>query len=131
MSASRGRGKRAKIYLRANRRIHSQWQSAIPSRFIDELPIANVEVAEDKGLRGYGPSRFETAETVFASGFYETPGWQRAQRNRPQGTGAPPNRGADHHRRHADRVKHGGGRGAYGWLARVPSEIWLWPHPAC
>jgi len=26
-------------------------------------------------------------------GFYETPGWQRAQRNRPQGTTAPPNRG--------------------------------------
>ena len=47
-------------------------------------------VAEDKGLRGYGPSRFDTAENLFASGFYETPGWQRAQRNRPHGSGAPP-----------------------------------------
>jgi DNA helicase II / ATP-dependent DNA helicase PcrA len=60
----------------------------LPSRFIDELPIEHVEVAEDKALRGYGPSRFDTAENLFASGFYETPGWQRAQRNRPRG-GAP------------------------------------------
>src|SRR5262249_61545630 len=57
-------------------------------RFVDELPVEHVEVAEDKGLRGYGPSRFDTAENLFASGFYETPGWQRAQRNRPRG-GAP------------------------------------------
>ena len=61
------------------------WQQALPSRFIDELPVAHVQVAEDKGLRGYGASRFDTAETLFASGFYETPGWRRAQRNRPPG----------------------------------------------
>ena len=29
--------------------------------------------------------RFDSAENLFASGFYETPGWQRAQRNRPRG----------------------------------------------
>src|SRR5262249_61611980 len=34
----------------------------------------------------YGQSRFDTAENLFASGFYETPGWQRAQRNRPPGS---------------------------------------------
>jgi DNA helicase-2/ATP-dependent DNA helicase PcrA len=81
--------KYAKITFAQNRRNHGTWQTALPSRFIDELPVDHIAVAEDKGLRGYGPSRFDTAENLFASGFYETPGWQRAQRNRPRGAGAP------------------------------------------
>ena len=81
--------KRAKITFAQNRRMHGQWQAAIPSRFIDELPIEHVQIAEDQGYqRSYGPSRFDTAENLFAGGFYETPGWQRAQRNRPQGNTA-------------------------------------------
>jgi DNA helicase-2/ATP-dependent DNA helicase PcrA len=56
------------------------------------LPVDHIAVAEDKGLRGYGPSRFDSAENLFASGFYETPGWQRAQRNRPRGATAPRSR---------------------------------------
>jgi DNA helicase-2/ATP-dependent DNA helicase PcrA len=78
---------KAKITFAQNRRTHGMWQQAIPSRFIDELPMAHVEVAEDRGFHGsYGQSRFDSAETLFASGFYETPGWQRAQRNRPPGS---------------------------------------------
>ena len=78
---------KAKITFAQNRRTHGMWQQAIPSRFIDELPIAHVEVAETQGFHGsYGKSRFDTAENLFASGFYETPGWQRAQRNRPPGS---------------------------------------------
>jgi DNA helicase II / ATP-dependent DNA helicase PcrA len=78
---------RAKITFAQNRRTHGMWQQAIPSRFIDELPVAHVEVAEGRGFHGsYGQSRFDTAENLFASGFYETPGWQRAQRNRPPGS---------------------------------------------
>jgi DNA helicase-2/ATP-dependent DNA helicase PcrA len=78
---------KAKITFAQNRRTHGMWQQAIPSRFIDELPIAHVEVAEAQGFHGsYGQSRFDTAENLFASGFYETPGWQRAQRNRPPGS---------------------------------------------
>jgi len=76
---------RAKITFAQNRRTYGTWQTAVPSRFIDELPHDHVEVAEDKGMRGYGPSRFESAENLFASGGYETPGWQRAQRNRQRG----------------------------------------------
>ena len=77
---------RAKITFAQNRRTHGMWQQAIPSRFIDELPVSHVEVAEDRGFHGsYGQSRFDTAENLFASGFYETPGWQRAQRNRAPG----------------------------------------------
>ena len=78
---------KAKITFAQNRRTHGMWQQAIPSRFIDELPVDHVEVAEDRGFHGsYGQSRFDSAETLFASGFYETPGWQRAQRNRPPGS---------------------------------------------
>jgi DNA helicase-2/ATP-dependent DNA helicase PcrA len=79
--------KRAKITFAQNRRNHGMWQQAIPSRFIDELPVDHVEVVETQSFHGsYGQSRFDSAETLFASGFYETPGWQRAQRNRPPGS---------------------------------------------
>ncbi|HEY2136299.1 MAG TPA: 3'-5' exonuclease, partial [Xanthobacteraceae bacterium] len=74
--------KRAKIYFVSNRRIHGSWSSSIPSRFIDELPEAHVEVQESKGgfgggFSGYGPSRFDQMESFGSS--YTTPGWQRAQ----------------------------------------------------
>ena len=77
--------RRAKIYFAANRRMHGLWSSNIPSRFLDELPEAHVEVAEAKGgfasgMSAYGNaggSRFDQM-THFGSG-YSTPGWQRAQ----------------------------------------------------
>ncbi len=73
--------RRAKIYFAANRRMHGLWSSNIPSRFLDELPEADVEVAESKGgFSGYGntgASRFDKM-THFGSS-YTTPGWQRAQ----------------------------------------------------
>src|SRR6202035_370429 len=43
---------RAKTYFATNRRMHGLWQTNIPSRFLDELPEANVEVTESKG--GFG-----------------------------------------------------------------------------
>ena len=73
--------RRAKIYFATNRRMHGLWQTNIPSRFLDELPEANVEVTESQsafgGYAGYGASRFD-ATTAFGSS-YNTPGWQRAQ----------------------------------------------------
>ncbi len=77
--------KRAKIYFATNRRMHGLWQTNIPSRFLDELPEANVEVTEAQGggfggYGGFGASRFDAA-TSFGSS-YNTPGWQRAQGNR-------------------------------------------------
>jgi DNA helicase II / ATP-dependent DNA helicase PcrA len=73
--------KRAKIYFATNRRMHGTWSSNIPSRFLDELPEAHVEVAESKGggfgMSGYGPSRFDEMASFGSS--YGTPGWQRAQ----------------------------------------------------
>jgi DNA helicase-2/ATP-dependent DNA helicase PcrA len=72
--------KRALLYFATNRRMHGSWNSNIPSRFLDELPEAHVEVIESQngfgGYHGYGSSRFDDAS--FGSD-YTTPGWQRAQ----------------------------------------------------
>ncbi len=79
--------KRAKIFFATNRRTHGMWTTNIPSRFLDELPAANVEVTESKGsfggAAGYGASRFDKM-TAFGSN-YSTPGWQRAQANKSRG----------------------------------------------
>ena len=75
--------RRAKLYFATNRRIHGTWTTTIPSRFLDELPPASVEITESKGgtawggAGGYGPSRFDNVESFGSS--YATPGWQRAQ----------------------------------------------------
>ncbi len=83
--------KRAMLYFATNRRIHGSWTTTIPSRFLDELPAANVEITESKGgsgwggSGGYGTSRFDNVETFGSS--YSTPGWQRAQANRARSGG--------------------------------------------
>jgi len=71
--------KRAKVSFAQNRRVHGLWQSAVPSRFIDELPEANVDVIEDPtSLGAYGASSFGTGGGPVNAG-YSSPGWQRAQ----------------------------------------------------
>ncbi len=42
--------RRGYVSFAANRRIHGQWQSAIRSRFVDELPAEQVEYAAEPGL---------------------------------------------------------------------------------
>jgi DNA helicase-2/ATP-dependent DNA helicase PcrA len=92
--------RRAKLYFATNRRIHGTWSTTIPSRFLDELPAANVEITESKGgsawggTGGYGASRFDDMEAFGSS--YSTPGWQRAQANRRGQAG-----------------RNGGGRGGF------------------
>jgi DNA helicase-2/ATP-dependent DNA helicase PcrA len=86
--------KRAKIYFAANRRIHGLWQSSVPSRFLDELPEANVEVTEAPvafSNMGFGESRFDRMEPF--SSTYTTPGWQRAQSRGRDAFHPPPRRG--------------------------------------
>lgn len=90
---TRGR-KRVRISAAQNRRIHGLWQSAIPSRFIDELPPDVVEVT-DRGSAyggyGYGggaTSRFNKADPF--ESVYETPGWQRARAQQASRKGAGP-----------------------------------------
>jgi DNA helicase-2/ATP-dependent DNA helicase PcrA len=89
--------KRAKIFFATNRRIHGMWTTTVPSRFLDELPEANVEVKEPSGgtggfgMSGYGASRFDEMNSFGSS--YTTPGWQRAQQRKGSGgydeTGKP------------------------------------------
>ncbi|HWA19031.1 MAG TPA: UvrD-helicase domain-containing protein [Devosia sp.] len=75
--------KRLRLSVAQNRRIHGLWQSAIPSRFLDELPPEAVEVKDTGSAYGgytYGgraSSRFSTADPF--DSVYETPGWQRAR----------------------------------------------------
>ena len=44
--------KRVHVSFAANRRVYNQWQSSIPSRFIDELPKESVQQDVDAGLYG-------------------------------------------------------------------------------
>ena len=73
------------ISFASNRRVYGQWQSALPSRFIDELPAAHVEVLTPPGLYGGGfgaaaPS-FGTAleDRATKADVYNSPGWRRMQ----------------------------------------------------
>ena len=90
---------RLTISFAANRRIYNQWQSALPSRFIDELAADHVEVLTPPGLYGgaYGAaagvghahaaepegafrgSRLE--ENARNSSPYNSPGWKRLKQN--------------------------------------------------
>jgi DNA helicase II / ATP-dependent DNA helicase PcrA len=73
------------ISFAANRRVYGQWQSALPSRFIDELPADHVEILTPPGLYGGGfgaaaPSFGSTLEDrATKADVYNSPGWRRMQ----------------------------------------------------
>ncbi len=85
----------ATISFAANRRVYGQWQSALPSRFIDELPEAHVEVLTPPGLYGggYGAAGMAASaspaivaaqgsdlhEKASRANVYNSPGWKRLQ----------------------------------------------------
>ena len=72
---------RATISFAGNRRTHGQWNSAIPSRFIDELPAEHVEVGDTEHV-GNGFASQSRFANDFTTSTYNSPGWQRAQANR-------------------------------------------------
>ena len=73
--------KRARILHAANRRIHALWQTALPSRFINELPEEHIETESGELHRQtFGLSRFDAPD--FATGSGGGPGFARARRNR-------------------------------------------------
>ncbi len=104
------------ISFAANRRVFGQWQSQLPSRFIDELPEDHVEVLTPPGLYGggYGAAaprhggargagrthvgdEVIEGEVVTDSGLearaaradvYASPGWRRLQAHSRQVAGA-------------------------------------------
>ncbi len=71
------------ISFAANRRVFGQWQNAMPSRFIDELPEEHVEVLTPPGLYGggYGAAapRSNLHEQAAEANVYNSPGWRRLQ----------------------------------------------------
>jgi DNA helicase-2/ATP-dependent DNA helicase PcrA len=74
--------KRVRVSFAANRRTYGNWQSALPSRFVSELPQEHVDAVVDEGFYGgYAGFRDNAANAGFASA-YESPGWRRAQANR-------------------------------------------------
>jgi DNA helicase-2/ATP-dependent DNA helicase PcrA len=70
----------AHISFAANRQVYGRWTSQLPSRFIDELPLANVEASSETGYYGGGvrdgPASWD--EVHYGAG-YDSPGWRRAQ----------------------------------------------------
>ena len=88
------------ISFAANRRVYGQWQSALPSRFIDELPTEHVDVLTPPGLYGGGygaagmPANASPAsqsmvgsdifERASNADVYNSPGWRRLQERSAQ-----------------------------------------------
>lgn len=70
--------KRATVTFAANRRIYGQWQSSLPSRFVDELPSEHIERAGEMGIAGGG---FAEDQAQIGSGVRQGygAGWKRAQ----------------------------------------------------
>jgi DNA helicase-2/ATP-dependent DNA helicase PcrA len=69
------------ISFAGNRRIFGQWQSAMPSRFIDEIPEEHVEILTPPGLYGggYGAAASTVEARASAADGYNSPGWKRMQ----------------------------------------------------
>lgn len=73
------------ISFAGNRRVYGQWQSQLPSRFIDELPVRHVEILTPPGL--YGGGFGAATQTGFGSlesratkaDVYNSPGWKRME----------------------------------------------------
>ncbi|WP_297932823.1 ATP-dependent helicase [uncultured Brevundimonas sp.] len=84
----------ARISFAANRLVYGRWTSQLPSRFVDELPLAHVDPQSDTGYYNGGgapgmqqpKSRWDDNPS-FGAG-YSSPGWKRAQ----SFTSSPPSR---------------------------------------
>ena len=70
--------KKSSIFFSANRRMHNQWISSVPSRFVNELPENNTELnmshfsGEKELFKKKDFSDFDQSD-------YETPGWERGK----------------------------------------------------
>jgi DNA helicase-2/ATP-dependent DNA helicase PcrA len=74
---------RAIISYAVNRHVYGYWQSAMPSRFIGELPADSLEQSAPTGL--YGAGRGSRFSDQASDGFVQ-PAWQRRQAPLIEGT---------------------------------------------
>jgi DNA helicase II / ATP-dependent DNA helicase PcrA len=94
------------ISFAANRRVYGQWQSQMPSRFIDELPADHVAVLTPPGLYGggfgaagmaasaspaiMGAAGSDLHQKAHDADVYNSPGWRRLQtRSQQRGMAIP------------------------------------------
>ena len=79
--------------------MHGLWSTNIPSRFLDELPEADVEVTESKGgfggYGGYGASRFDEMTRSARATARRAGSARRATRTSAAAAGSPRNDGFD------------------------------------
>jgi len=84
---------RCYISFVANRLIYGRWQSVLPSRFVDELPMGHVEAVSETGYAtqpGAESGFSGSMEELGARSSYESPGWKRLQKNAGrEGRGGP------------------------------------------
>ncbi|TNF22428.1 MAG: DNA helicase II [Rhodobacteraceae bacterium] len=82
------------ISFAANRRVFGQWQSQLPSRFVDELPEEHVDVLTPPGLYGGGMAAQSFGSGIEArvaeANVYNSPGWKRLQERQSQRPMAQP-----------------------------------------
>jgi DNA helicase-2/ATP-dependent DNA helicase PcrA len=73
---------RIRASFAANRRVHGSWQSALPSRFLKEIPEEHVATVMDEGFYGGATGFRDNAGAESFASTYDSPGWKRAQANR-------------------------------------------------
>ena len=84
-----------RISFAANRQVYGSWRSQLPSRFIDELPEAFVEVVSEPGLYGSAAEEFASHSQFDGAKlqddtYYDNPGWRRARASSTRPQKAPP-----------------------------------------
>ena len=77
--------RRVLVTFAANRRIYNQWQAALPSRFLDELPDQHVERQAERGLYAGGASAAAWNQGGYGGSYARPPAgggsWQVAARD--------------------------------------------------
>ena len=67
---------KSSIFYAANRKMHNQWLSSIPSRFVNELPEDNIEVNLSHFSGNKGNFTDIKEDDIFDQSDYSTPGWE-------------------------------------------------------